>query len=34
MIELKHVSKSYGGKRALDDVNLKLPQGEIVGLFG
>lgn len=34
MIELKHVSKSYGGKRALDDVNMKLPQGEIVGLFG
>ena len=34
MIELKHVSKSYGGKQALDDVSLTLPQGEIVGLFG
>lgn len=34
MIELKHVSKSYSGKQALDDVSLTLPQGEIVGLFG
>ena len=34
MIELKHVSKAYGGKQALDDVSLTLPQGEIVGLFG
>lgn len=34
MIEIKHVSKSYGGKQALDDVSLTLPQGEIVGLFG
>ena len=34
MIELKHVSKSYGSKQALNDVNLSLPQGEIVGLFG
>lgn len=34
MIELKNVSKSYAGKKALKDVNLRLPQGEIVGLFG
>lgn len=34
MIEIKNVSKSYAGKRALTDVNLTLPQGEIVGLFG
>lgn len=34
MIELKHVSKAYGRKQALDDVSLALPQGEIVGLFG
>lgn len=34
MIELKHVSKNYGRKQALKDVNLKLPQGEIIGLFG
>ena len=35
MIEIKHVSKTYGGrKKALDNVNLSFPRGEIVGLFG
>lgn len=34
MIELKNVTKSYAGKKALKDVDLRLPQGEIVGLFG
>ncbi len=34
MLELKNVSKSYGKKKALCDVNLKIPQGEIIGLFG
>ncbi len=34
MIEIKNVSKYFGGKRALDAVNLTLPQGQIVGLFG
>jgi len=34
MIELKNVDKFYGRKRALTDVNLRLPRGEIVGLFG
>lgn len=34
MIELHNVSKSYGSKKALNNVNLTLPQGEIVGLFG
>ena len=34
MIELKNVSKRYPGKDALKDINLKLPRGEIVGLFG
>ena len=34
MIELKNVSKTYSGKRALKNVNLALPRGEIVGLFG
>ncbi|MGN1003816.1 MAG: ATP-binding cassette domain-containing protein [Oscillospiraceae bacterium] len=34
MIELKNVTKSYAGKKALKDVSLRLPQGEIVGLFG
>ncbi len=34
MLELKEITKSYGGKKALDGVSLALPQGEIVGLFG
>ncbi|NLW70629.1 MAG: ABC transporter ATP-binding protein [Eubacteriaceae bacterium] len=34
MIEIKDLSKSYNGKAALKDINLKLPRGEIVGLFG
>jgi len=35
MLELNHVKKVYpGGKVALRDVSLSLPQGEIVGLFG
>lgn len=34
MIEIRNVTKFYGGKCALDDVSLTLPRGEIVGLFG
>lgn len=34
MIEMKNVTKTFGGKKALDNVSLSLPQGEIVGLFG
>lgn len=34
MIEIKDVSKHYLGKIALKGVNLCLPRGEIVGLFG
>ena len=34
MIKLDHVSKTYGSKKALDDVTLEIPQGEIIGLFG
>ncbi len=39
MLEIKKVSKTYYGrksygKRALDGINLTLPRGEIVGLFG
>ena len=34
MIELNHVSKSYGAVRALDGVTLSIGSGELVGLFG
>lgn len=34
MIEIKNLSKNYFGKPALRDINLSLPQGQIIGLFG
>lgn len=34
MLEIKNVRKSYGKQDALKGVNLTLPQGEIIGLFG
>ena len=34
MLELQNVSKSYAGKKALQNINLQIPQGEIIGLFG
>ena len=34
LLELTNVSKSYGSKLALNDVNLKLGPGKIVGVLG
>ena len=34
MIELTGVSKRYGGRRALDGVDLHVPPGTAVGLLG
>lgn len=34
IIQLQHVSKSYSNKKALNDCNLKLQSGRIVGLLG
>ena len=34
MLEIQNLTKAYGTKIALKDVNLTLPRGEIVGLFG
>ncbi len=34
MIEIKNLTKTYTGKRALTEINLTLPRGEIIGLFG
>jgi len=34
MIKINNLKKRYGSTTALKDVNLTLPQGEIVGLFG
>jgi branched-chain amino acid transport system ATP-binding protein len=34
LLELKHVSRSFGGVRAIHDVSLTLEPGQIVGLIG
>lgn len=34
MIQLKNLTKRYGATQALRGINLSLPPGEIVGLFG
>ncbi len=34
MISIKHVSKSYGGKKALDDVSFEVKRGEIFAFIG
>ena len=34
MLTLQNVTKYYGTRKALDEVTLSLPRGEIVGLFG
>ncbi|MBR5315584.1 MAG: ABC transporter ATP-binding protein [Firmicutes bacterium] len=34
MIEIKNVTKFYGKQRAINDISLDIPQGQIIGLFG
>jgi len=34
MIELRHVTKSYGRKRAVDDLSLTVPPGELFAFLG
>ncbi|MBO5691302.1 MAG: sugar ABC transporter ATP-binding protein, partial [Spirochaetaceae bacterium] len=34
LLELKNITKSFSGTRVLEDVNLKIYPGEIVGLIG
>ena len=34
MIELSHVTKTFGGKKALDELSLCVPQGAVYGLIG
>jgi len=34
LIEMRHISKAFGAVRALNDVNLRLHPGEILGLVG
>ncbi len=34
LVEMKNISKNFGGLKALDSVNLKLFAGEVVGVLG
>lgn len=34
MLKIENVTKKYGSQLALKGVNLEIPQGEIIGLFG
>jgi len=34
LLSLSHVSKDFGGLRALDDVTVSLREGEVIGLIG
>ena len=34
VLELRHVSKSFPGVKALDDVSLAINKGEVLGLIG
>ncbi|OOF49578.1 iron ABC transporter ATP-binding protein [Rodentibacter trehalosifermentans] len=33
-IEIKHISKSYHGKKVVDDVSLRIPKGKITSFIG
>ena len=34
MLKIKNVTKTYGSKKAVNDISLEIPQGQIIGLFG
>lgn len=34
LLEAKHVTKKYGNKLVLDDINFKIKKGKIIGLLG
>src|ERR1700722_13656709 len=34
IVEIEHLSYSYGDRRALDDLSLRVEQGEIFGFLG
>ena len=34
MIEVNHLTKYYGGRPAIQDLNFTIPRGEIVGFLG
>ena len=34
MIEIKHLTKTFNKKKALNNITLTIPKGQIIGLFG
>ena len=34
LLEVKHLTKTFDGKKILDDVNIVIPEGRIIGLLG
>ena len=34
LVQIEHLTKYYGAKKALDDVNLTVSGGKIIGLLG
>ena len=34
ILKIEHVSKTYTGHKALDDVSMEIPRGSIYGLLG
>lgn len=34
ILSIKHLSKAYGSRVILDDINLEIPHGKIIGLLG
>ena len=34
MLKIENLTKSYGKTKALNNVTIEIPQGEIIGLFG
>lgn len=34
LLQLHHISKSYQGKKAIDDLTVTIPSGKIIGLLG
>ena len=34
MLKIEHLSKNYGNKKAVDDLNLHISPGEIYGFIG
>ena len=34
LVQIEHLTKYYGAKKALNDVNLKIGSGKIIGLLG